>query len=91
MNTEIESFLQKEQELDVLFPNRNTQIHKSCCNKCPSSKGHDPMTRDIKKENSKDKIVKEYLFVCAWRRSKLCKGICDLFEINQKFIDESTK
>jgi hypothetical protein len=74
-------------ELDRKYPNRHKQIHKECCKQCPSAMGDDPETRDIKETCSKDFIVSEYLFVCAWRNSKLCKGNCDYNEIDQEYLD----
>jgi hypothetical protein len=56
------------------FPNRHKEIHKECCEKCPSKHGEDPEVKDIKETCGKEVIVKEFLFVCAWRPNKLCKG-----------------
>lgn len=67
-----------------------TEIHKACCKRCPTNQNKvngtvDPESTEIK-TYPKDLIVKEFLFVCAWRPDKLCKGLCDYFEIDEKFI-----
>ena len=77
-------------EHDKVYPNRHIKIHKTCCKKCPSeyNRKHnfkDPETEEIKLL-SKELIVKEFLFVCAWRPNKLCKGLCDKLEIDEKLI-----
>jgi len=76
-------------EQDRLYPNRHNEIHKSCCKHCPSTKGSDPETDEIK-NYPKDLILKEFAFVCAWRPNKLCKGFCDVCGIDQKFVSENT-
>lgn len=78
-------------ELDRKYPNRHRQIHKKSCKNCPSERGDDPETRDIKEHCSKEFIAREYLFVCAWRNSKLCKGNCDYMGINQEYLDNLYK
>ncbi len=74
-------------EMNRLYPNRHNEIHKVSCQHCPSAKGTDPESEEIK-TYSKELIVKEFLFVCAWRESKLCKGLCDKMGIDEKFIEE---
>lgn len=69
-------------ELDTKYPNRHTTIHKCCCKHCPADNNRkngvvDIESKDIKESVSKQAIAKEYLFVCAWRPNKLCKGLCD--------------
>lgn len=79
------------EEQDAKWPNRHIEIHKNCCNKCPANhnKKHgivDPETRDIGTA-PKEIIAKNYLFVCAWRPNKLCRGICEEYGImDEKFI-----
>ena len=78
-------------ELDRKYPNRHKEIHKGCCKHCPSNNfPDDPESEDIK-TLPKEFIAKEYLFVCAWRNSKLCKGNCDNMGINQDFLDNLYK
>jgi len=77
-------------DFDKKYPNRHKEIHKVCCKKCPSENNRkagrtDPETEDIKLY-PKEIIAKEFLFVCAWRNSKLCKGLCDQFSIDENFI-----
>jgi len=76
---------------DEKFPNRHKEIHKGCCKNCPSNFDKingiiDPECEEIK-ELPKDVIAKEFLFVCAWRNNKLCKGICDFYEIDKTYLD----
>ncbi len=66
------------------------EIHTKCCKYCPTNNNRklgikDGETEDLK-ELPKQIIVLEYLFTCAWRKEKLCKGICDEFDIDEKFI-----
>jgi len=75
------------------FEDRHKIIHKTPCKQCPSERDKkaefkDPETEDIKLL-PKEVIAKEYLFVCAWRNSKLCKGLCDEMGIDQKYLDET--
>lgn len=79
-------------EQDLKFPNRHKEIHKDCCKNCPSNIGMqngntDPESAEIK-TYPKERIVEEYLFVCGWRPNKLCKGLCDYMEIDERFIKE---
>lgn len=74
-------------EMDRKYPNRHKVIHKTCCKNCPSARGHDEETQDMKDNCSKEYIAKETAFVCAWRTSKLCKGYCDLMDINQEYLN----
>ena len=64
----------------------HSQIHKDSCKNCPSAKGLDEETIEISKY-PKELIAKEFLFVCAWRTNKLCKGNCDNMGINQEYLD----
>lgn len=59
--------------LDTLRP---TTIHKTYCKRCPS-KWHpqDPESADI--ASLPDGIREMYVFPCAWRTEKLCKGVCE--------------
>jgi len=77
-------------ELDGKYPNRHKLIHKECCKHCPTENNRksgttDPETEEIKLLPKKI-IAKEFLFVCAWRNSKLCKGLCDHMGIDEEFI-----
>ena len=80
------------EKMDRMYPDRNKQIHKVSCKHCPSEcykrNGMvDPESEDIKLL-PKEVIAKEYLFVCAWRNSKLCKGNCDYMEIDQQYLND---
>lgn len=79
------------EKMDRLYPDRHKVIHKGCCKRCPSAQGEDPEVKDIKEHCSKEHIAKEFLFVCAWRPSKLCKGYCDYNDIDQEFLDNLNK
>lgn len=80
-------------EQDEKWPNRHIEIHKLCCKHCPANNNKksgvvDPESQDIGKF-PKDIIAKNYLFVCAWRPNKLCRGICEEYELtDEKFIAE---
>lgn len=69
------------------WPNRHKEVHKDNCDHCPSKYGQDNGIVDFETEDykgcPKDFLMKEVVFVCAWRPNKLCKGICDEFGINQ--------
>jgi len=72
-----------------------TTIHKGCCKHCPSASPYKcqeeiDMDNDIR-PMGKRMIALEILFACAWRPTKLCKGICDTFEIDQAFLDDLYK
>lgn len=87
--TKLKKLAEGEIEKNKLFPNRHIEIHKACCKHCPSNNNRragikDPETEDLK-GLPKELIAKEYLFVCAWRNEKLCKGICDKFGIDEQF------
>lgn len=61
-------------------PAVNLEIHNSPCKYCPSTKGSDPESDDLK--NHVDKDLRYLLaFPCAWRPEKRCKGLCDFLEI----------
>lgn len=69
-----------------------TQIHKGCCKHCPSKRIKeagmtDPETEDFKAFFTKEEQAQKAIFPCAWRPDKFCKGICDEFDINQKYLD----
>lgn len=85
-------------QADKQFPNRHNEIHKVCCKKCPSN--HNKKNGNVDEESEqiktfpKELIAKEYLFVCAWRPNKLCKAICDYYDIDENYLktlNESTK
>lgn len=78
---------------DRRWPRRHQEIHRECCERCPSNNNKlagiiDPESADLKREYSKEFIAKNSLFVCAWRPNKLCKGNCDFHEIDEKFIQD---
>lgn len=95
--TEIFDILEKKLEAiaeeDRKYPNRHRVIHKECCKRCPSdyARRHgieDGESKDLKDGMTKEQLAKEVVFVCAWRTSKLCKGICDYFEIDQEYLNK---
>lgn len=78
------------EDQNLKFPNRHKEIHKDCCQHCPSDRNAkdgtvDPESAEIK-NYPKELIVSEFLFVCAWRGNKLCKGNCDYHGIDEQFI-----
>lgn len=52
-------------------------VHETYCKNCPS-KWHpqDPEAAGI--EALPDGERQKYVFPCAWRREKLCKGVCEV-------------
>lgn len=79
------------EEADKKYPNRHKEIHKVCCKQCPTDYNKRNGFKDLETEDfkqlPKEIIAKEFLFVCAWRNSKLCKGICDEFNVDEDFIN----
>lgn len=78
-------------ELDKKYPNRRKEIHKQCCKKCPTENIYKNGGQDCEIEDlrglSKEVLAKEIVFVCAWRNSKLCKGICYQYGITQNYLN----
>lgn len=55
---------------------RPTKVHVSYCKYCPSKDGaSDPESRMIASMPEGEK--QKYVFACAWRNEKLCKGVCE--------------
>ncbi len=77
-------------ELDRRYPNRYRTIHKTACKNCPSVKGTDPENEDFKLL-PKQVVAEKFLFVCGWRNSRLCKGLCDSHGIDQEFLNKLHK
>lgn len=80
-------------EEEKMFPNRHIEIHKDYCKACPSNHNalrgeEDPESKELKESCSKEHLAHEYLFVCAWRPNKLCKGLCDYMEIDENFLQQ---
>lgn len=77
--------LESIREDDRKYPNRHQQIHKACCKNCPSYKGRsDPEADEYGKLPLEKRI--NHVFPCGWRPSKLCKGICDNYGVNEEII-----
>ena len=78
--------LKSVQEADKKYPNRHNEVHKECCKNCPSKDGQtDPEVEWEIANVPKEQLV-YHAFPCAWRASKLCKGICDNYGIDEEFI-----
>jgi hypothetical protein len=75
-----------QRKMDDLYPYRHRVIHKECCKHCPSKHGPDEETKDFMNA-PKEYLAREVLFVCAWRESKLCKGLCDIYGIDPAYLD----
>ena len=58
---------------------RPTEVYSKPCGPCPSMiRPRDPEAQDIwNRVASGEDEPDEYLFTCAWRRKKLCKGNYD--------------
>lgn len=87
LKVQIEKHLQKHRDIELLYPNRNKEIHKVPCKNCPSIIDKingvvDPELEDAKLLTREEQI--ETVFTCGWRPSKLCKGYCDEFNIKEK-------
>ncbi len=72
------------------YPNRKVEIHKVSCKNCPTVINKrfgitDPEMEDTR-VYSKEYIAKNIVFQCGWRTSKLCKGFCDEFEIDEEYL-----
>jgi len=76
-------------EMDLKYPDRHKVMHKTPCKQCPSTRDPDTESQDIKDNISKEYFIKEYMFVCAWRPSKICKGLCDFMEVDQELINKA--
>lgn len=92
----LQGMINEQSRMDRLYPDRRRVIHKVPCKNCPSAIGmnrgeEDPESKEIKEGFSKGMIVNEVLFVCAWRPSKLCKGLCDYMEVTQEDINNLSK
>jgi hypothetical protein len=82
----IKTHLENHSKVDLIYPNRFKEIHKVACEKCPSvyyreNNISDPEVEDIKNYTREEQI--KTVFPCGWRNSKLCKGYCDDFNINE--------
>lgn len=90
MREVLTEIIDRQNELDRIYPDRHKQIHKVCCDRCPSNQNKIEGFIDEEVEGistyPKELIAKEYLFVCAWRPSKLCKGLCDNYGIDEQYI-----
>lgn len=64
-----------------------TSVHETYCPKCPSHRyPSDPESEDI--EQLPEGIRQMFVFPCAWRNEKLCKGVCEkLNYIESKHAD----
>lgn len=60
-------------------PAVNMGIHSKPCQYCPSSQGLDPESQDILKLPIE--LRKLFVFPCAWRTEKLCRGFCENMEL----------
>ena len=63
-----------------------TKVHTTYCEKCPSNKAvypeSDPESKEI--SNYPDGVKQQYVFPCAWRNKKLCKGICEEYNYTEE-------
>lgn len=58
---------------------RPTLVHEDACERCPSTHyPNDPEADAVKEAVSAGLVDKRhYVFPCAWRPDKICKGIAD--------------
>lgn len=83
----IEKSLNKHKQVELKYPNRYKEIHKVACKNCPSVFNKINNIIDLENEDMKNLSIEEQIknvFPCGWRSSKLCKGYCDEFNINEK-------
>lgn len=63
-----------------------TQVHKNYCPNCPSNRAvfpdSDPEAKEI--EGYPDGERQMFVFPCAWRPNKLCKGICESLDYEEE-------
>lgn len=83
----IQKSLSRHREVELKYPNRYKEIHKTPCKNCPSviNKENgiiDPENEEVKLFPREEQI--KTVFPCGWRSSKLCKGYCDEFNITEK-------
>lgn len=75
---------------DIVDRPRPLTIYKRPCPPCPSTKDFlDPEVEDIKtwpREHQLDTV-----FVCAWRKTKNCKGYCDELGVTEAELRASTE
>lgn len=80
-------------EQERKYPDAHKKIHKHCCKQCPTNNiritGEKDMEVELYRKAPKEILIKEIIFTCAWRPSKLCKGICDEYGITQDDIDNA--
>ncbi len=82
----INNQIKKHNDMDLKYPNRYKEIHKVSCKNCPSEYNKKHNIIDYENEEVKNYPREEQLktvFPCGWRGSKLCKGYCDEFKINE--------
>jgi hypothetical protein len=83
----IKNHLDKYNKIELMYPNRYKEIHKSPCKNCPSIFNKENKIIDLENEEVKNYPREEQIksvFPCGWRGSKLCKGYCDEFNIKEK-------
>lgn len=70
-----------------LYPNRYKEIHKVCCEECPSGEGmvNDPEVEDQLKLPKEERAKR--VFLCGWRQSKLCKGFCNAMGVDEDYLN----
>lgn len=63
-----------------------TTPHKDYCQRCPSNRAvypeSDPEALEI--ATYPDGVKQQYVFPCAWRPNKLCRGICEVLGYDEK-------
>ena len=83
---------------DIILEEKNiTAVHKGYCPRCPSNRAvfpkPDPESEDY--ASLPEGIKQQYVFPCAWRPSKLCKGVCEQLdyyeEIHKHLINDDRK
>jgi len=62
---------------------RVTAIHSSYCKYCPSNRFPDDDESKMI-ASMPDGIKQKYVFVCAWRTNKLCRGVCESLDYDEK-------
>lgn len=60
------------------------KIYARPCGPCPSMKGSDPESRDIREAVERgDLRGRDWVFPCAWRRRKICHGIAKSLNVKE--------
>ena len=62
------------------------------CKNCPSEIDNDPESKEMRQWYFSGEITADQaIFLCAWRQTKYCRGVCDFMGIDEQDIKVSAK